>query len=191
MYLDFFIFSVKNLGKRKLRSYLTLLGILIGIAAVVSLIGLGEGLRTAITGQFGFLGADVLSVQAKGLDFAGPPGTGAAHPLPDDLADKIKNINGVEAAFNRQIESGTIEFNDKQTIGFIASIPEGADRKVFEQMVNLKVSSGRLLKDGEGKRIIVGADFGTDDTFGKPLAVGDKVLIKGESFEVAGIMEKK
>ena len=66
-----------------------MIGIFIGIAAVVSLIGLGEGLRNAITGQFGFLGTDVLSIQASGLAIAGPPGTGTANPLSDDLAEKI------------------------------------------------------------------------------------------------------
>src|SRR3989338_7979612 len=122
---DYFLFALNSLKSRKLRSWLTMLGIFIGIASVVSLIGLGEGLRTAITSQFGFLGSDVLSVQAKGIAFAGPPGTAVSNRLTDDLAGKIDNINGVEAAFNRHIESATVEFNDKQTIGFIASIPDG------------------------------------------------------------------
>ena len=104
--------SLKNLTKRKLRSWLTMIGIFIGIAAIVSLIGLGEGLRVAITAQFGFLGSDVLSVQASGNPLAGPPGSGVVNPLADDLVDEIKKIKGVEAAFNRYIESGTMEFND-------------------------------------------------------------------------------
>jgi len=77
--LDFFSYSIENLRHRKLRSWLTMIGIFIGIAAVVALIGLGEGLRGAITGQFGFLGPDVLAVQASGLNFAGPPGQAAGH----------------------------------------------------------------------------------------------------------------
>lgn len=191
MLSDFFLFSLKNLRTRKVRSWLTLLGIFIGIAAVVSLIGLGEGLRSAITGQFGFLGADVLSVQAQGINFAGPPGTGVATPLKDDLINKIAQVDGVEASFNRYIEGAPIEFNDRQIIGFLASIPEGNDRKVFEMMVNLKTSSGRLLKDGDNKRILVGADFAEEDTFGKGIRVGDKILVKETPFEVVGILEKK
>ncbi len=105
MIKDFFIFSLKNLVKRRLRSWLTLIGIFIGIAAVVSLIGLGEGLRNAITGQFGFLGTDILSVTATGLDFAGPPGTGVSNPLDANLVDKIEKLNNVDASFNRYIET--------------------------------------------------------------------------------------
>ncbi len=191
MHRDYFIYSVRNLRHRGLRSWLTMIGIFIGIAAVVSLIGLGEGLRIAIMGQFGFLGPDVLSVQASGLAFAGPPGTGVVKPLNDQLAEKIRKVNGVEAAFNRYIESGTLEFNDKQGIGIVASVPEGQNRKIFETMVNLKGGDGRLLKEGDSRKVVLGNDFKNGDTFGKPIMVGDKVLINGINFEVIGILERK
>ena len=191
MLKDYFIYSVKNLRHRGLRSWLTMIGIFIGIAAVVSLIGLGEGLRVAISSQFGFLGPDILSVQASGLTFAGPPGTAVVEPLSDDLADKISRLNGIESAFNRYIESATMEFNDRQEIRFAASVPEGESRKIFETMVNLKTEEGRLLKDGDSKKAVLGNNFKEDGAFGKGIKVGDKILIKGIDFEVAGILEKK
>src|SRR3989344_2515484 len=107
MLKDYAAFSFKSLRSRKLRSWLTMIGIFIGIAAVIALIGLGEGLRIAITSQFGFLGPDVLSVQASGIAFAGPPGTAVAKPLSDDLIDKVENVNGVEASFARYLETIT------------------------------------------------------------------------------------
>ena len=191
MLKDYFIYSVRNLRSRQLRSWLTMIGIFIGIAAVVSLIGLGEGLRVAISSQFGFLGPDILSVQASGLAFAGPPGTAVVEPLNDDLADKIARINGVQSAFNRYIESATVEFNDRQVIRFGASVPEGDSRKIFETMVNLKAEQGRLLKDGDSKKVILGNNFKEDSIFGRGVKVGDKILIKGVDFEVVGILEKK
>ena len=191
MLKDYFIYSVRNLRHRGLRSWLTMIGIFIGIAAVISLIGLGEGLRVAIMSQFGFLGPDVLAVQASGITFAGPPGTGVVEPLADNLADKIKRINGVEAAINRYIESGTLEFNDRQGIGIAGSVPEGENRRILETMVNLKAEDGRLLKDGDSRKVVLGNNFKNDDTFGKPIRVGDKVLINDISFEVVGILEKK
>lgn len=191
MLKDYFIYSVRNLRHRGLRSWLTMIGIFIGIAAVVSLIGLGEGLRVAIGSQFGFLGPDILSVQASGLAFAGPPGTAVVEPLNDKLADKISKINGVEAAFNRYIESVAMEFNDRQEIRFAASVPEGESRKIFETMVNLKAEKGRLLKEGDSKKAVLGNNFKEDSAFGKGVKVGDKILIKGIYFEVVGILEKK
>ena len=166
MKLDYLKLVVSGMKQRKLRSWLTMIGIFIGIAAVVSLIGLGEGLRVAITSQFGFLGSDVLSIQAEGLALAGPPGSGTTStPLTDDLTDKISKVPNVETAFNRFISSGSIEFNDKQVISLIASVPGGEERKIYEKMLNLKMEDGRFLKEGDGKKIVLGSDFGSKDTF--------------------------
>src|SRR4030042_1748442 len=109
MLTDYFTIALRSLLKRRLRTYLTMIGIFIGIAAVVSLIGLGEGLRVAITSQFGFLGTDVLSIQASGIS-TGPPGMGAVAPLKDTYKDKIEEINGIDSVFNRDIATIKIEF---------------------------------------------------------------------------------
>ena len=186
---DSFILAIKNIRHRRLRSWLTMIGIFIGIAAVISLIGLGEGLRGTITSQFGFLGSDVLSVQAEGLGMAGPPGTGVIDPLTTDLTKKIEKVPGVETAFNRYVESGTLEFRDKYGIGFAASVPEGEHRKIFEEMSNLKAEQGRLLKDGDGRRIVLGNSFADEDFFG--VKAGDRVLLNDIKYEVVGILEKK
>ena len=191
MLIDFFAYAFGNLGHKKLRSWLTMIGIFIGIAAVVALIGLGEGLRGAIVGQFGFIGPDVLGVQASGINFAGPPGQAVANPLTDDLTGKIKRINGVEAAINRYIESGTLDFNNKQDIVFAWSTPEGKDRSVFEEMLDLRVKEGRLLKDGDKFKAVVGNDFTKDERFGKSVEVGNTILFNAKPFEVVGIFEKK
>jgi len=191
MIQDYLVFSFKNLSKRKIRSWLTMIGIFIGIAAVVSLIGLGEGLRSAITSQFGFLGTDVLAVQASGINFAGPPGTAVARPLPDDLAVQIAKIQGVETAFNRYIKTGSIEFNDQKVIGLAQSVPKGENRKIFEGMIGLRTQSGRLLKEGDNRKTVLGINFATDDILGKPVRVGNRVLINDVKYEVIGILEKK
>ena len=189
--LDFFSYSIENLRHRKLRSWLTMIGIFIGIAAVVALIGLGEGLRGAITGQFGFLGPDVLAVQASGLNFAGPPGQAVVNPLTKDLTEKIKSIPGVDIAVNRYIETGAFEFNDIQDIVFAWNVPENKERSKFEKMLNLKVSQGRLLKDGDKFKVVLGNSFTDEDRFGKPIQVGNNIIFEGKQFEVVGILEKK
>ena len=191
MLADYIRFSVGNFKRRKIRSFLTMIGVFIGIAAVVSLIGLGEGLRTAILSQFGFLGVDVLSVQASGISYAGPPGTGAITPLTDDLAEKIEKVSGVEAAINRYLKSGTFEFNDRQTIGSAMSMPEGDRRKIVETMMNIKAEQGRLLKDGDARKVLLGNSFAEEDVFGKGIKAGDSVLLNNIKYEVVGIMEKK
>ncbi|MCF7860608.1 ABC transporter permease [Candidatus Woesearchaeota archaeon] len=183
--------AVRNLGGRKLRSWLTMLGIFIGIAAVVSLVGMGEGLRIAITSQFGFVGSDVLTVTAEGLATAGPPGTGAPNPLSDNLAAKIEKIPGVEAAINRYLKSGTLEFNNKQGLGFAMSVPEGDNRKIMMKMLNLEAEQGRLLKDGDGRKVLLGNSYLDKSQFGKPISSGDYVYLNSIKYQVIGIMKKK
>ena len=192
MIKDYFLLSYRNIIKRGLRSWLTMIGIFIGIATVVALIGLGEGLRTAISAQFGLLGTDVLSVQASGLNFAGPPGFAAPTPLTDDLADKIGKLQGVEVSFNRYLNSVSMKFNNVIHSEFTASVPLNEKRKVFEKMLNLKTSSGRLLKDGDSRKIVLGDNFRHDDNaFKRAILVGDKVEINNGVYEVVGIIEKK
>ena len=64
MLFDYFSLAWKSLIHKKLRSWLTIIGILIGVMAVVSLISLGDGLKTAITSQFGISSTELISVQA-------------------------------------------------------------------------------------------------------------------------------
>ncbi len=188
---DYIKFSLGTLLHRKLRTWLTMIGIFIGIATVVALISLGEGLRGAVLGQFGFLGPDILSVQASGVSFAGPPGTGVQDPLTDDLTGKVERVPGVEAAINRYIESGTLEFNNRQDIIFAWNMPEGRDGRVLEKMLNLRVEEGRLLKDGDSFNVLVGNNFKKEDRFGKPIELGNSIVFKGVRFKVVGIIEKK
>lgn len=186
---DFWI-AFQSLKQRKLRSWLTMIGIFIGIAAVVSLMGLGEGLRVAITSQFGFLGTDILSVQASGINF-GPPGQGAVNPLKEELIGKIEDINGVEASFGRLIESGIMEYNDEQYVGFVASVPEGENRKNFEKMVNINSEEGRMLRDSDSGKVVLGSSFSKEDYFGKRVFLGDTLTINQKEYVVLGILEKK
>lgn len=192
MIKDYFKIVVSNLSKRKVRSYLTMIGIFIGIAAVVSLIGLGEGLKVAIKAQFGFLGTNVLSVQASSMGLTGPPGVGAPTPLTDNLADKIAKIDNVEAAINRYIKTGTLEFNEVQGIGMAMSMPSGDNRKIVEEMINVKTEQGRLLKDEDKRKVLLGYSFTDPDAWGgRGISAGDRVLISGITYEVVGIMKKK
>ena len=190
MIFDYFLIAYRGMKRRKIRSWLTMLGIFIGIAAVISLIGLGEGLRIGITSQFGFLGSDILTIQSKGLDY-GVPGSGAIVPLTEDLAKKISNIHNVETAFNRYVSIQNIEFNNKMIIGAIVSIPTGKDKKITYEMLNLKAEKGRMLKDIDDKKIVIGNDFLDDKIIGKAVKVGDSIKINNIKFEVVGILEKK
>ena len=75
MNFDYLLLALRNLKHRGIRSLLTLLGIFIGVTAVVALIGLGAGLQAAVGAQFGISSTEVITIQAGGLSSAGPPGS--------------------------------------------------------------------------------------------------------------------
>jgi len=190
MNLDFLKITLKNLKNRKLRSYLTLIGIFIGIAAVVSLIGLGEGLRTAITAQFNFIGADKITIQATGSG-NGPPGTGVQNPLKEDYLRGIQNINGVKLAVGRLVRFAEVKFNERTELGFAASVPDSESRRVLYETLNLKTTSGRLLKDGDEKYIMIGSSVNDKNVWKKEMRVGDQLQIQGRDYTIVGILKKQ
>lgn len=192
MRTDHIVIALKGVRSRKLRSWLTMIGIFIGVAAVVALIGLGDGLRTAITSQFGISSTEVLSVQAGGLSSAGPPGAGVVNPLTQDDVDAISNLPSVRNSIGRILEQGKIEYAKKVAFSFVMSFPDGEDRKLAYEVLSIEPSQGRLLKDGDHDKVVLGYNFGTEDNeFQKKISVGDSVLINGKKFDVVGITKKK
>ncbi len=190
MLKDYVIYVVKNLGSRKMRSWLTMIGIFIGIAAVVSLISLGDGMKNAITSQFASLGTDKLTVQASSTGF-GPPGSTAVTKLSEHNADAIRKIRGVELAVERLIRVAKFEFNDEQSFSYITSLPEDAEeRRLVLDVVNLDIIAGRPLNKDEKTEVVLGNDFYTRDTYGKKLKLGDLVKVRDKEFEIVGFLER-
>lgn len=191
MFEDFFSLAFKNLKHRGIRSWLTLLGIFIGVVAVVSLISLGGALKMAVSSQFGVSSTEVITVQAGGLNAYGPPGSAVVDPLTVDDLEAIEKLSVVERVVRRNIPSGKLEFNDRAVFGMATNIPDGEDRKFVYDALQAEIETGRLLKDGDSGKVILGNNFYTDKVgLGKKVVVGNTVKIQGKSFKVVGILEK-
>ncbi len=189
MLIDYAKFAFNGIKNRKLRSWLTMIGIIIGITAVVSLIGIGQGLKVAISSQFGNIGTDKLTVTASGG--FGPPGTGVVNPLTKDNLEKIGRVNGVKVAAGRLVRSIKIQYKDDVKFGNAASMPEGEARKIIESSFDLEPEQGRLLEDGDRKKVMLGNNIGGESSeFEKEITTRSKILIEDEEFEVVGILEK-
>ncbi len=190
MIKDYLRLSYDSLVHRGVRSWLTIIGIFIGILAVISLISLGEGLRGVVASQFNFLSTDTLVIQASGLNY-GPPGTGAVSPLKERYVDDIENFNGVDTAVGRIIEMSLLEFNGKSESAFVVSVPGGMKRKTVETIAQIEIMNGRDLKDDDTNKIVIGTNYVDANKFGKIIETGSRVTINGEEFEVVGILKKK
>jgi len=189
---DFFLLAFKNLKHRGMRSWLTLLGIFIGVTAVVSLMALGNGLQLAVTSQFGISSTELLTVEASGVLGAGPPGTGAVVPLTTKELDAIKKLSSVERAVKRNFVMGKFEFNDRVIFGSATNIPDKEDRKFIYEQLEAQTIAGRLLKDEDVGKVLLGYNFYENKVgLEKRIIPGNKVIIQEKKYEVVGIIEKK
>ncbi|MEM4330398.1 MAG: ABC transporter permease [Candidatus Pacearchaeota archaeon] len=179
--------SLKSLKHRGIRSWLTLLGVVIGVSLVVSLILIGDGLRLAVENQFGGVSKEIISVRAKGVDY-GIPGSGSTKPLTEKELEEVKKIQGVKSVLRRNIEQGVLEYKDKKSFVFVTNVPL-KEKKFFYEALDLKVISGRLLDEGDSKKIIVGYNFYKESD--GEISPGKKLKINNENFEVVGVAKKK
>jgi putative ABC transport system permease protein len=190
MLSDYFSLALGNLKHRGIRSWLTMLGIFIGIAAVVSLISLGQGLQTAITGQFSTLSVDKLVVQSASTSF-GPPGSFAVRKLNEHDIKLIESVQGVNMVISRLIRISKIEYNKAIAFGYIGSIPDTKEKtELVYEAINAKVVLGSLLNYNDYGKVVLGSNYAKEDMFGKPLRVGSKIKIQDKEFEVSGILKQ-
>lgn len=189
MILDYFYIAFTNLRSRGIRSWLTMIGIFIGIAAVVALFSLGQGLKEAVNSQFSAIGADKLIIMHKSPGF-GPPGASAAGVINDKDLKVIEKVNGVELAAGRLLKPARIEFNDKQFTSYVTTLPAGRGSDLVIKINNLKAVEGRLLKSTDKKKAVVGFDYSQKDLLGKAVMVGNAIFVNGEKFSVVGIAGK-
>ncbi len=193
MIKDYFVLAFKNLKKRGARSWLTLIGILIGVAAVVSLISLGNGLKDAVNSQFNIGSTEVLTVQAGGVNNYGPPGSGAAKSLTQSDTDAINKLSNVEIAISRNIRNVKLEFNKGVSFTYAVDIPDNQNNVNYVyKFQDLSVSNGRLIESGDRGVVVLGSNLadGSKNGFGRDIHIGDTVSVNGQSFRVQGILEK-
>ncbi len=177
--------GIYNLSHRKARSLLTIIGIFIGVAAVVSLISIGQGMQNSIQEQFEKLGSDRIIVMPGKL-IAGPVGFGASKFTEHD-ADIIKKARGVDIAASVLINTAKIEFEKKTGYTYVFGIPEDSIEAMFLDMELYEVAKGRQLKTNNEAAIgyLIEEKF-----FDRKIELRDKIKINGADFRVAGVLKE-
>ncbi|MDP3918376.1 MAG: ABC transporter permease [Nanoarchaeota archaeon] len=182
MIKDYFNYGWKNMKHRQLRSWLTILGVVIGIAAIVSLISFGQGFENAIVDQFGVLGADRIRVTPEGL--TGPP-VGVSGLTEDDV-ETVKNTRGVDFAGGVILSYANLKYNNFETPSFIKGIEaENAEKNQID--VNVIIEEGSWFGQGESGGIVIGPNL--QELFDKDIYLKNSLEINGEKFKVVGILE--
>ena len=179
---------VKNIRNRKLRAYLTMLGIIIGVAALISLITLGASLNKGISEQFDKFGTRRLFVGPKAATGAFGPPSGSFGLTLEDM-ETIESLHFVDYANSILGEDVKIEYNneEKTTQVYGASLHRIDD---FFSEIDIQIAEGRVLQEGDSGVIMVGYRF-AKEYFDKQLNVGNSVRINDKKFKVVGILEEQ
>lgn len=189
MLRDYFRLAFGSLRHRGIRSWLTILGIFIGIAAVVSLITMGQGLQAAILGQFGTLSVDKLTIQNQQTGFA-PPGSAVVEKLDGHDIEIIERVSGVDLTIPRLLRVMNVEYNEELRFTYVVSHPLDREKvNIVYESFDAKIAEGKLLQAEDRGKVLLGSDFSNENIFDKKIRPGSKININGKDFEVVGILQ--
>jgi putative ABC transport system permease protein len=182
----------KGLTKNKLRSLLTMLGVIIGVAAVIIMISISSGTEAAIEEQITGLGTNLVFVQSSFTRGGfGPGGGGQTGGLVYDDAFAIaEEINGVTAVVVEQPSSETVKVGDT-TLEDVAILGTTAD---FPSVRDMTIESGRYFNqtdiDRTQKVAVLGSTL-AEELFGDTPPVGQLVTVGNTKLTVVGVFEEK
>jgi putative ABC transport system permease protein len=183
---EYFKIAARNLKMRSLRSWLTVLGIIIGVFLIISLLSLSEGIKDTINRQMMSLGGNMIFVMPgddsnplAGMMFGGDK-------LEARDLDAIRRTEGVKTVLGASYQSINVRYNTENKALTVEGFPlvEGAD--VLRKFQGWSLSSGRW-PSASRREVVVGMQFGRD-IFNAPVQPGDQLIIKGKKYTVAGIL---
>ena len=191
-YLEALRLAIRRLRTNLLRTGLTTLGVIIGVASLVALIGVGEGTQAAITNQIAGLGPNLLSVNAGGSVVGGIRGAaGSASTLTVDDATAIAALSGVAAVAPEMAVSNAVIINGRTntTTSMTGTTPSEAAVR------NYTIQTGTFLSElavSKGLRVaVLGPTTVTNLNLTPAEVVGQTVTINGIPFTVVGVTQPK
>ncbi|MFA5421068.1 MAG: ABC transporter permease, partial [Patescibacteria group bacterium] len=190
-----FLSSIKSLTSNKTRSFLTMLGIIIGVSAVIVIIAVGAGAQSLILGQIEGIGTNLVSITPGKSDDNGPP-TSVMGIIVTSLDDRDlkslednKDIIGISSVSGGASASATASWSSN----FYSSNLEGVNSSYFD-MNDFNLVSGRFFTEEENNnlsRLVVLGSNVKDELFGDFEAVGERIRVKNNTYEVVGVLDER
>jgi len=186
--------AIRGLGTKPSRTFLTLLGIAIGVAAVITISSLGAGTRQLVTDEISGLGADVVAVQPgkESGGFADIASTLYGESITQRDLDAVRKKENVPHALEVMpvvFVPGTASFENETYYAQII----GGSAKFYEEMFDIRAEAGDMFGDEEIKEMASIAVIGykvNAELFGQRPGIGEKITINGKKFKITGVLPK-
>ncbi len=187
---DFIRLTVGAVLAHRLRSALTMLGIAIGIAAVVLLTSIGEGVHKYVLAEFTQFGSNLIGVNPGRTTTHGIPGMlPTVRPLTIEDAEALRRVRYVIAIVPVIQGNAEVEARRKRRRTTINGV--GPD---FSKVFRFNVAAGRFLPPDDPRAARAFAVLGTklrEELFGTANPLGERIRVGGHSYRVIGVMEPK
>jgi len=184
--------AIRSLFANKLRSSLTMLGIIIGVGAVITLMSVGRGAQASITSTFEQMGSNLLSVIPSSGEAGGLVGMSYSFMTPtltlDDAKalERIPSVVAIDPVNENYVE---VTAGGESKVAII----HGAS-PAYQQVYNHSLALGQFISDrnvASRDMVVVLGDEVAKDLFGSDDPVGQRVKMKGKQFTVIGVLEPK
>lgn len=191
MFWESIIIALEGLRANKLRSILTMLGIIIGVGAVIAMVSIGMGVREKVQGSIASLGSNLIIVtpgatSPSGVRLAAGSSTTLTNKDAQAIARQIPGVSGVAPSISHQYQ---LVFGNKNWTTMIqGTTPE------FVDVRNFNVEAGRFFtsQDTDSRmRVVILGKTTADNLFGDIYPVGQTVRINSAPFIVIGVFESK
>jgi len=199
--------SLNSLTHRGLRSWLTILGIIIGVAAVIAMLSISAGMSQNVQSSLGGFGANILTVSAGSTRAFGPggsfterfePGQGSPSGQLNQSSSSTESptltatdIAAIESADGVETVTGII--SSRSEVSYLSQSVsvtiEGVDPTAWNSMTTSEIDSGRFLESGDGMGVLIGSQVASG-MFDQNLTVDSPLLIGGKTFTVVGILKE-
>jgi len=185
MLKEYLLFAFSTVRHRQRRSWLTILGIFIGIAAVVGLMSVSQGLKDAVSAQFAMMGTDTITIMPGQLTGGGY----GAEPLNDGDLKAVEGVRGVDIVNPILMRTAKVVFQGEEKYTYVMGMPPDKVEQVLLDMGRVNIIEGRITGANDKYGVVVGYNI-IDDFFKKDVRIGDKLEIGGKEFKVRGRLSK-
>ncbi|HII71682.1 TPA: ABC transporter permease [Candidatus Woesearchaeota archaeon] len=191
MLFDYFKIAFSNLIRRKLRAWLTVIGIFIGIMAVVALVSLSQGLEGALLDEFKKLGTDRIVLSPGGAAFGPVGGFISPSKFYESDYDVVSKIRGIEMSAAVYAETAYITHKRETKQQLVWGFSTDSESIAFYKTQSMfDIGEGRFLRSGDKYKAIIGWEV-ANEWFDDDIKVGNTIYINARPFQVVGIHEKK
>ena len=187
-----------SLWRHKLRSFFAIVGIMVGIAAVISLVSIGNGVKSDVTKTVEGIGTNLIVILSGNIEtesggfnqsqMGNPANFISGDILKREDATEISKIEGVQAVSPIALATGSIRKEDKIS----GSTLMGADPSIEQVMTGFEIQYGRFIddKDKDKRNIVVGEAIKEQLFEDKENVVGERVVIGFDEYEIVGQLKK-